>query len=421
MPLTHAAPNAHPFGPLNPAMAVTFAPPVMQARRWLEGVQFTAARPLLNLSQAAPVEPPPLALRQAMADAILTVPQTHLYGPVLGMPELRATLAERTAQIYGGIVNPAQVAITAGCNQAFAAVIATLAAAGDEVILPVPWYFNHKMWLDMSGIRAVPLNTLPDLLPDPACAAALITPRTRAIVLVSPNNPAGVEYPAALLAAFRDLARRHGLALIVDETYRDFHSQTGAPHDLFTDPDWDDTLIHLYSFSKAFRLTGHRVGAIIASAARLQQVEKFLDTVTICPTGLGQTAALWGLRNLGDWLAGERLEILRRRAAIAEGFTTLPGWRLLGSGAYFAYVAHPFAVPSAQLAPRLVHDAQLLVLPGSMFMPQDAVANTGKASSTVGGSDDSSDTGARHLRVAFANADSAGIAELIKRLSELRP
>lgn len=407
MLVTTAAPHPQPFGPLNPAMDATFAPPVMQARRWLEGAPFPADRPLLNLSQAAPVEPPPMELRQAMAAAILTVPQTHLYGPVLGMPDLRAELAGRTAQIYGGTVSAGNVAITAGCNQAFAAVIATLAAAGDEVILPVPWYFNHKMWLEMSGIRAVPLNTLPDLLPDVERAAALITPRTRAIVLVSPNNPAGVEYPASLLAAFRDLARQHGLALIVDETYRDFHSQTGAPHDLFTDPDWDDALIHLYSFSKAFRLTGHRVGAIIANTARLQQVEKFLDTVTICPTGLGQTAALWGLRHLGDWLAGERLEILRRRAAIADGFTALPGWRLLGSGAYFAYVEHPFAAPSADLAPRLVHDAQLLVLPGSMFMPQD------------GGAD--GDTGARHLRVAFANADSAGIAELIKRLSELRP
>ncbi|MBN8211258.1 aminotransferase class I/II-fold pyridoxal phosphate-dependent enzyme, partial [Bacillus sp. NTK071] len=85
--------------------------------------------------------------------------------------------------------------------------------------------------------------------------------RTKAITLVSPNNPGGVEYPPELLAAFADLARRHGIALIVDETYRDFHTQDGPPHGLFADPDWDDTFIHLYSFSKAYRLTGHRVGA----------------------------------------------------------------------------------------------------------------------------------------------------------------
>jgi aspartate/methionine/tyrosine aminotransferase len=95
------------------------------------------------------------------------------------------------------------------------------------------------------------------------------------------------------------------------------------------DPDWDDTLIHLYSFSKAYRLTGHRVGAMVASEARLAEVEKFLDTVAICPPQVGQIAALWGMRNLGQWLAGERDEILARRAAWSRrGF---PRWPRAGS------------------------------------------------------------------------------------------
>ena len=182
--------------PLNPAMDATFLPPVMEARRWLEGVVFPADRPLINVSQAAPVEPPPLALRQEIARAALEDPAAHLYGPVLGLPALRAELAAQWSSAYGGEVRPDQVAITQGCNQAFCAVMATLAGAGDEVILPTPWYFNHKMWLDMQGVAAVPLATGAGLIPDPEAAARLIGPRTRAIVLVSPNNPGGVEYPA---------------------------------------------------------------------------------------------------------------------------------------------------------------------------------------------------------------------------------
>ncbi|MGB8811925.1 MAG: aminotransferase, partial [Paracoccaceae bacterium] len=255
--------------PLNPAMAATFPPPVMEARRWLAGVVFTPERPLINVSQAAPVDSPPLGLRQAIADAALNNPDAHLYGPVLGLPALRAEIASQWSASYGGTITPDQTAITQGCNQAFTAVMSTLAGAGDEVILPTPWYFNHKMWLDMQGVAAIPLPTGPTLIPDAGLAATLITPRTRAIVLVSPNNPGGVEYPAATLSAFRDLARAHNLALIVDETYRDFDSRSGAPHDLFADQNWADTLIQLYSFSKAYRLTGHRVGAIVASAARL--------------------------------------------------------------------------------------------------------------------------------------------------------
>ena len=385
--------------PLNPAMAATFPPPVMEARRWLAGVTFPADRPLINVSQAAPVDSPTLGLRQALAEAALNDPQAHLYGPVLGLPDLRAEIAAQWSQAYGGTINPAQVAITQGCNQAFCAVLSTLAGAGDEVILPTPWYFNHKMWLDMQGVTTVPLATGPGLLPDAALAETLITPRTRAIVLVSPNNPAGVEYPAATLAAFRDLARTHGLALIVDETYRDFDSRSGPPHDLFTDPDWPDTFIHLYSFSKAYRLTGHRVGAVVASEPRLAQVEKFLDTVAICPSQLGQIAALWGMRNLSQWVAGERAEILSRSKAMTRGFAALPDWTLLGCGAFFAYVGHPYPMASDALCKRLVTEAGLLMLPGTMFMPQGQ--------------------GQSQIRIALANIDSQGIAELFKRLAAL--
>jgi aspartate/methionine/tyrosine aminotransferase len=388
--------------PLNPHMAATFPPPVMEARRWLEGVTFPPERPLINISQAAPVDLPPMALRQAIADAAINTPEAHLYGPVLGLPALRAEIAKQWSASYGGEVQASQTAITQGCNQAFCAVMSTLAAAGDEVILPTPWYFNHKMWLDMQGVKAVPLQTAAGLIPEAEAAAALITPRTRAIVLVSPNNPGGVEYPAETLDAFRDLCRTRGLALIVDETYRDFDSREGRPHDLFTDPDWDDTLIQLYSFSKAYRLTGHRVGAVVASPERLFQIEKFLDTVAICPNQLGQIAALWGMQNLTQWLAGERAEILTRRSAMISGFAALPDWKLLGCGAYFAYVEHPFAESSDALCQRLVREVGLLMLPGTMFQPEGSTE------------------GARQIRIAFANVDASGIAETFRRLAEVR-
>ncbi|WP_299558166.1 aminotransferase [uncultured Sulfitobacter sp.] len=386
-----------------PRTATTFAPPVMEARRWLDGVDFAPDRPLINVSQAAPVEPPHPDLRRAIADAALTDDSAHFYGPVLGLLDLRTELAARTQQIYGAEVTADQVCITSGCNQAFAAAIATLCAEDDEVIVPTPWYFNHKMWLDMAGARAIPLKTGAHMLPRVADAAALITPRTRAIVLVTPNNPTGAEYPGTLLDAFFDLARDHGIALIVDETYRDFHAGTGAPHTLFRRPDWDKTLIHLYSFSKAYRLTGHRVGGLVSSSARLAEVEKFLDTVAICPAQLGQHAALWGMRHLDQWLAGERDEILHRRAAISAGFPELAanGWELLGLGGYFAYLRHPFAQSSADLAPALVRAAGVLCLPGTMFYPAgdpDAPAE---------------------LRIAFANLDATGIGVLFDRLAAL--
>lgn len=389
--------------PVNPALALTSPPPVMEARRWVQGVSFPPERPLINVSQAAPVDPPPEPLRRAMAEAALNQPDAHLYGPVLGRAELREAVARDWSRAYGGTIRPDEVAITQGCNQAFCAAIQTLAAPGDEVILPLPWYFNHKMWLDMQGIRTVGLHCGQGMIPEAEAAARLITDRTRAIVLVSPNNPSGAEYPAEVLRAFYDLARARGLALIVDETYRDFDSREGAPHDLFADPDWGDTLIHLYSFSKAYRLTGHRVGALISSPARMVEVEKFLDTVAICAGQIGQIGAAWGMANLGEWLAGERAEILARRAAMASGMASLQGWRVKGCGAYFAWAEHPYDMPSDALAQALVQRAGVLLLPGTMFMPEgDPQA-------------------ARHVRIAFANADAQGIAALVQRLDAFRP
>ena len=382
----------------------TFAPPVMEARRWLEGVTFLADRPLINVSQAAPVDLPPEQMRAAMADIIVNEPQAHLYGPVIGLPELRAEVATQWSAAYGASLTADNVAITSGCNQAFAAAISAIAQSGDEVLLPAPWYFNHKMWLDMAGVTARAIPTDAQLLPDPEATRALITERTRAISLVTPNNPAGVEYPPELVLAFFKLAQETGIKLIIDETYRDFHSQTGAPHGLFQQADWDQTLIHLYSFSKAFRLTGHRVGALISSPDLLAEAEKFLDTVAICPNQIGQFSALWGLRNLTEWLAGERFEILARRATIEAEMPALAakGWTLKGCGAYFAYLEHPFEMASDVLAQKLVEEASILALPGTMFMPKNDVA------------------GQQHLRIAFANVDATGIAELFTRLKALR-
>lgn len=388
-----------PRAPVNAALAGALAAPIMTAQGWIAGRAFPADRPLINLSQAAPVGPPPLSLRRAMAEAALSEGAAHLYGAVPGDAPLRAEIAARWSALYEARIAPAEVVVTSGCNEAFCAALLTLAGAGDDVLLPTPWYFNHKMWLDMTGVRAVPVPVGADGLLDPAAVAERIGPRTRALVLVSPNNPTGAETPPELMDRLFDLCAGAGIALVLDETYRDYLSREGPPHRLFARPDRGDALIHLYSFSKAYRLTGHRVGALVASPERAALVETFLDTVTICPARLGQIAALEGLRNEGAFVAAERAEFARRRAALEAEFAAgVGGWRLLGAGAYFAWVAHPFAAPSEAVAKRLVEEASLLALPGAFFTPPGDPAGDGA------------------LRFAFANVDEAGIRETARRL-----
>lgn len=388
--------------PLNSHLAQVAEPAIIAVNRWLDGMVFPPDRPLINLCQAAPTAPPPEPMRSAMARALEQRADVHLYGSGKGEPDLLAALAGQTSALYGATVDAAEVSITAGCNQAFCVAISSLCGPGDAVMLPYPWYFNHKMWLDMNAIECVPLPCDGAMLPDLEAARAAMHDRVKAIVLVTPNNPTGAEYPDGLLGVFYDLAKDNDCALVVDETYRDFHSGTGAPHTLFQRPDWRDTLIHLYSFSKAYRMTGHRVGAIIAGGRLLAEIEKYMDALVICITQIAQVGATFGLEHLGDFVAEERAEYLRRKAALAEGFATrLQDWKIHGLGAYFAWATPPGGMDSETAARRLLAEQSILVLPGAMFLP------------------DGADQGA--LRIAFANADVDGIGDVVERLTAFQP
>ena len=169
----------------------------------------TARRgPLIDLSQAVPGYPPHPALLERLAEAAAGR-EAAAYGDILGDAALREAYAAHVSELYGARIPAANVAITAGCNQAFFVAMIALAKAGDAVILPSPWYFNHKMTLDMLGIEAVALPCRADagFVPSADDARRLIGARTRAIVLVTPNNPTGAVYPPATIHAFRQALR----------------------------------------------------------------------------------------------------------------------------------------------------------------------------------------------------------------------
>ncbi len=382
----------------NPLVGAVVEPPIAAVREWIADCSFPPDAPLIDLAQGEPAYPPPRALRAHLAE-IVTQPDSARYTAVPGLDPLREALAADIRATYGGGVEARHVLVTAGCNQAFCLAIMALAQAGDEVILPEPYYFNHRMWLDMLGMRAVllPLHAARGGVPDPADAAARIGPRTRAIVLVSPNNPTGAIYPPEVLDAFFDLARRHGIALMVDETYRDFIDREGAPHDLFAREDWDETLVHLYSFSKVFALTGYRVGAVVCGRALGDEIAKTMDCVAICAPRIGQEAALFGLEHLDAWRAEKRRAMRVRGVALRQAFRLNElRYELVSVGGFFAYVRHPFAGETAEaVGRRLAREQGLLCLPGSTFGPdQDA-----------------------YLRLAFANVGVEAMPEIARRLA----
>jgi aspartate/methionine/tyrosine aminotransferase len=378
---------------VNPAVSRIEAPPIMEAQSWVKpGLR---NRTLLNLCQAVPSWSSAEALDDEVA-RLAHEPGIGLYTDIYGIAELRTAIAAHFSEDYRGQVRAENVCVTAGCNQAFAAAIMAIAKAGDNVIVPVPYFFNHTMWLGMLGVEA---RFIPGIgQPDPAEAAKLIDDRTRAIVLCSPNNPTGSIYAPETIRALFELARGRGIALVIDETYKDFRDGDAPAHPIFAIDGWEDAFIHLYSFSKAFAMTGYRVGAITASPRVLAEVEKIMDCLAICTTHISQRAALFALTHLDDWKRGKIAMMHGRLSALREAFTRAGlKYELVSSGALFAYVKHPFADETAkQVAMRLAGEHDLLCLPGSMFGPGQE----------------------RYLRIAFANAEASDMETLVDRLLE---
>jgi aspartate/methionine/tyrosine aminotransferase len=383
---------------LNTLLRDVAEPPIAEAQGWIRGRAFPPDKPLIDVAQAVPGYPPPRALTDHLA-GLIGRPEISRYTEIEGVPALRASLAAHMTSFYGARVAPEQVAITAGCNQGFCLAMMALAGAGDEVILPLPYYFNHRMWLDMLGVATVTLPFRADRggVPDPREAAERITRRTRAIVLISPNNPTGAIYPPTVLAEFLALARARGIALVIDETYKDFLAETGAPHGLFGDPAWQDTLVQLYSFSKVYCLTGYRVGSIVAAPALIAEAAKAMDCVAICAARIGQEAALYGVDHLAAWREDNRILMRDRVTALRAAFRDNSiGYELVSAGAYFAYLRHPFCgVPAREVARRLAESENMLCLPGSMFGD---------------GQED-------YLRFAFANVAAETMPEIASRLA----
>ncbi len=204
-----------------------------------------------------------------------------------------------SARSTAASVAAGEVAITAGCNLAFFAAMLAIARAGDAVLLPTPWYFNHQTSLAMLGIEARALPCAPEagFVPALADAEGLIDGRVRAIVLVTPNNPTGAVYPAHVVEAFAELCRRHGIFLVIDETYRDFLPRRHEPRrtGFSRVAGWRAHVIQLYSFSKSLRDPRPPRGAILAGAPVIGEIAKVLDCVQICAPRTAQAALPWAI------------------------------------------------------------------------------------------------------------------------------
>lgn len=357
--------------PINPRIRQVHFPPISEVRGWL--AERDAALPLVDLCQAIPDYPPEEGLVEHLR-GLIADPLVSRYSPDEGLPEVREALCARYGRVYGAGPSPDEVCLTVGASQAFWLAMVTICRAGDEVIVQLPAYFDHPMALEMLGIVPVyaPFIEASGGLPSAEGIAALITPRTRAILLVTPSNPTGAVTPPAVIDKLYRCAERHGIALVLDETYADFIPVDHPPHDLFTRSSWRDHFVQIMSFGKTFALTGYRAGCLVAAPEFIHHALKAQDTMAVCQPRITQQALRYGFEHLDSWVAGNRQMMARRHDRFRAEFTR-PGnpFALAASGTFFAWVRHPFPGKSGrEIARRLVREAGVLTLPGEVFGPE---------------------------------------------------
>jgi aspartate/methionine/tyrosine aminotransferase len=317
--------------------------------------------------------PPPQVLEavRAFGDR----PDDHRYGAVDGERALIDALAAKLRDENGITLEPAsRLIVTAGANMAFLEAVLAIGDTGDEFVLQAPFYFNHEMAIGMAGCRAVVVPTAPGYQLDPDAIARAITPRTRAVVTVSPNNPTGAVYSEAALIAVNGLCRDRGLFHVHDEAY-EYFTYEGATH--FSPGGLEGAGGHtlsLFSLSKAYGFASWRIGYMVVPAALFDAVHKIQDTNLICPPLVAQHAALGALSAGRAWCR-PRVEALAavRRAALAE-------LRTLGElcdivetcGAFYVMLTVRGGADPVSLARRLIFEHGVAVIPGSAFGVADA-------------------------------------------------
>jgi len=296
---------------------------------------------------------------------------TH-YGSDRGVPELRELLAEKIQRESGVAYDwRDEILITAGGQAALHVAVMSLANPGDEIIILLPHYPPYVVNAQLAGAKAVfvPLRSERNFVPDPAEIAKAMTPKTKVLIILTPNNPTGAVYPESVLREILELAQRHNVTIISDETYESLVYDGLRHTSMLTFPGAKETVVLVSSFSKTYAMTGLRVGYLAASRDKLLQFLKYHHTVNISANVPTQMACAAAMKGPQDCVLQMREEYQRRRDLLLPLLREIPGIRCdVPHGAFFAFAdIRELGIPSLDFVQYLVREAGVVLTNGSGF------------------------------------------------------
>ncbi len=299
------------------------------------------------------------------------------YTETPGIPELREAIADYLNDRYGANVSPGEVIVTTGAKTAIFLALMAYLNPGDEVIVPEPSYPAYPEVARALGAKPVfvPLKWLGEgkgFELDMEAIESSITPKTKIIVLNNPHNPSGTMFTPKQVDELMDIARRHGLIILADEIYDNFVYE-GDFKSVLTHSDWRNYVLYVNGFSKTFSMTGWRLGYLVTRREIAEKLTRLAVNIYSCATSFAQKAAVAALK--GPWEPVKRMveEFKRRRDAIVEELSKVPGFEAYTpKGAFYIFpraknLLDQIDMTTEDFVEYLLYKRGVVALPGTVF------------------------------------------------------
>jgi aminotransferase len=355
--------------PRTSAKADAFTESVIREMSRLAALHSTPERPVVNLAQGFPDFPAPAEVKEAAVDAIRR--DVNQYAITWGAKSFRDAIAAAADRHHGWAVDPeTALTVTCGATEGMIASLLAVIDPGDEVIVFEPFYENYGPDAVLSG--AVPsyveLDPRDGFALDPERLEAAVTPRTRGIIVNSPNNPTGKVFDRAELEIIRDLCVRHDLVAFTDEIYEHIVYGDAAHIPLATLEGMGERTCTVNALSKTFSVTGWRVGWVTASPELTAGIRKVHDFLTVGAAAPLQAAGAVAMELPDDYFAGLAAFYEVRRERLCSVLTDIGLPPIVPDGAYYAMAdCSGYADNDVDFAKRLITEVGVAVVPGSSF------------------------------------------------------
>ncbi|GHO97472.1 aminotransferase [Reticulibacter mediterranei] len=340
-------------------------------------MQARSMKDVVSFGWGVPSFVTPLHIREAVQKALFEDAEAGIYSPVQGLFELREAIAAKHAQQEGVALDPQrEIVVTVGAMEGLFAILMALVNPGDEVILTSPGFGPHATQVLLAGgtPRYVKLLEADMWKLDVDQIEHVINSRTKAIVLANPLNPTGCILKEATLRAIAELSLKYGFYIIMDETYRFITYDDKAVFNLFLIPEIRKKMIVCYSFSKEYAMTGWRVGYLLAQTELVQQVVKIHDAMVVSTPRISQIAALAALQGPQHCVTFFKNEFGKRRDLVCKRLDNLNKFfsYCRPEGTFYIFPRlQLFDIDAMQFALELLHEAQVCVIPGCAFGPDE--------------------------------------------------